>query len=392
MAICLKELFDASVALEGNEWNAEILSELDACKGILLFADEQQRPIQLLQSANLRRTAQARLLRDRQPAAIPRADLSVLTRHIFSTCGYSDFMTWLEFLRAARSLPGLNMTESVRLPAVSFAAIDLHAPLPYFYVSSNPAVSPKRKAWGLFASRRAVQDFCQLLNTIFVLCRNPSLLQSGNERSCPYFQMHQCPGPCLGNTIGQPYAESMKDALVVADGETDVFTHKYQTEMHRLAAEKKFEAAQLYKNRVELLGRVKQTTGRWTQNLERLCFLHVDRGPKIQYEGKKRKHQQFIAWKITNTRIDEIGRFTLDRPDEWVKSFPDAWQKPQATCMQLTPAEHFGLLSLLLFRSRPQGLWLNVSRALPDALLILNETAELFGKNKEDAEHDTTSS
>lgn len=372
-----KELFDASVALEGNEWNIQALSALESCKGILLFADDRQRPIQLLQSANLRRTAQARLLRDDTPSLARKADLSVLTRYIFASCRHNDFSNWLEYLKIARAFSGQPFLEDVRLPTVFFAAIDLNAPLPYFYVSSNSAISENRQAWGLFASRKAALDFCQTLNTVFTLCRNPSLLQTGNEPSCPYLQMQQCPGPCLDQITRSEYMQWVRQALEAADGGLSNPITKFESEMHQAAADKRFELAQTYKQRIERLKHLKDSTGQWTQNLIRFCILHVDRGPKMAQTNQKRKQQQFIAWKITRNLIREIGRFTLNLPDDWTADFTNQWPNPSRGEIQLNPSEHFGLLSLLLFRSRPQGLWLDASQTAPDAASVMQSAASL---------------
>lgn len=386
MTQVLKELFEASVALEGNEWNSEVLSTVPACKGVLLFADETLCPVQLLQSANLRRTAQARLIREDTSVPARKTDLSQCTSYVFYNCCYSDFATYLELLKIARMLGGKSFEEAVRLPRASFAAIDLDAPLPYFYVSSSPSCDARRKAWGLFPSRKAVQEFCTALNCAFCLCRNPSLLQTGNEPSCPYFQMQQCPGPCMGNIPQEIYMQQVAEAVRAADGSIDDPVQRLIRAMKQAAAEKRFEQAQIFKERAGLLTKLKENACPWTENLERFCILHADRGPKVDAETGRRKHQQYIVWKITRNRIGEVGRFTETDRESWTQSFADNWDNPAPADCRLNTQEHFGLLSLLQFRSKPQGVWINASKQTPDAGGVFANILSHFVQKKQDAE------
>jgi len=386
MTQVLKELFEASVALEGNEWNSEVLSAIPACKGVLLLADETLCPIQLLQSANLRRTAQARLVREDTTEPVRKTDLSQCTVCVFYTCRHNDFATTLELLRIAHTLGVKAFQEAVRLPRTSFAAIDLDAPLPYFYVSSSSSCGVKRKAWGLFASRKSVQDFCLALNTAFCLCRNPSLLQTGNEPSCPYFQMQQCPGPCMGNIARNTYMQWVTEAVRAADGSVDEPLNRLTDEMKRAASQRQFERAQVLKERAGLLASLKDSVCPWTDNLERFCLLHTDRGPKIAAEDRRRKHQQFMTWKITRNRMYEIGAFTEAERETWAESFAGRWTNGTPVSIDLHAQDHFGLLSLLLFRSKPQGVWINASKGAPDAGEVYTKAVSLLSQKKEDAE------
>ncbi|MCE5187095.1 MAG: hypothetical protein LLF76_13315 [Planctomycetaceae bacterium] len=385
-----RELFDTSVALEGNQWNEQLLSAIPPCKGLLLFADSAGRPIQLLQSANLRRTAQARLCRAEPSEPVRKADISALTTTIYLACCCNDFQTALSYLRISTALRGASI-EEMKLPSPSFAAVDLNAPLPYFYVSSNPAVSNSRSAWGLFASRRDAQEFCTSMNRAFGLCRDPALLQTGREESCSYLQMRQCLGPCIERLPRDRYMEWVTSALAAADGEMEQAIAALTAAMRQAAADKRYEQAQDFRERIDLLRQLQGPRFLWTENLRRFCLLHADRGPKVQVDGQKRKQQQFTAWKITNERIFEIGQFVLTQGEQWTARFNEEWGKPSKPYDLLSPQEHFGLLSLLLYRSRPQGIWLNASHSVPALELVLHRAAELTQK-KEDAEPNSPSS
>lgn len=380
-----KELFEGSAALEGNQWTLDALSGLGSCKGILLFADQQQQPIQLLQSGHLRRTAQARLVRTESSPAARKTDLSSCTKRVFYRCCYNDFETHLQLLGLAHAIGGKTEQDIVRLPKTSFAVLDLDAPLPYFYVSPNSEHHERRKAWGLFPSSKAAQAFCRNLNTVFCLCLNPSLLQTGNEASCPYLQMHQCPGPCLNRIPRQVYMDQVHRAIRTADGDIDSAVAVFTAEMKRAALDKRFEQAQLFKEKIKLLGHLHEASYYWTENLDHFSVLHIDRGPRVHVEGLRRKQQQFSAWKITSAQVYDLGSFTLCERGKWEQAFAGMWTDPPAARAGLTRQERFGLLSLMLYRSRVQGLWVNTSQGIPIAGELFEKLSSLEAENTEDA-------
>ena len=47
-----EELFDSSITLEQNEWTQDALLEVPTSKGVLLFVDTENNPIQLLQAGS----------------------------------------------------------------------------------------------------------------------------------------------------------------------------------------------------------------------------------------------------------------------------------------------------------------------------------------------------
>ena len=178
-------LFETSLCIEAGEWSKEILSNLPSCKAVLLLTDARDRPIQLLQAANLRRTAQARLIRDRADTARRRADISESATTLFYIRCRNNFESQLTYTLAAHAVFQETAADWIRLPKLSLAAIETDACLPFFHITENPQQNVTRRVFGLFPARKAAVRFCNILNTVFGLCRNPVPAQHRERTKLP---------------------------------------------------------------------------------------------------------------------------------------------------------------------------------------------------------------
>ncbi|MBL7215106.1 MAG: UvrB/UvrC motif-containing protein [Phycisphaerae bacterium] len=361
-----EELFEASLCIESNEWTKDTLSGLPACKGVLFFTDASDQPIQLLQVANLRRTAQAKLIHEEPLWPHRKTDISELTTKIFYTCCDNNFEMQLTYIQLAHAVFQKNAGDWIQLPKISLAVIETDSYLPFFYVSDNPKTDENRKAFGLFPSRKAAAAFCETLNAVFELCRNPSLLNTGRETSCPYLQMQTCPGPCLGTGNRKSYSDAVQRACTAAAGQIDSTTQQLYEQMNLSAQSMRFEQAATLKKQIESL---KQLTGNdftWVHDLQNLCVLHIDIGAKRKITGKNKKRQLYKAWKITAKDIYELGIFVPQTPEQVMSFLNRRWNDGQKFVYSPTHKEHLAVLSLFLFRSNPSGLWLDCTQKIPE--------------------------
>ncbi len=369
MASFYKELFQASLYIDSDEWTTNTLSGLPTCKGVLLFCDTHGRPIQMMQASNLRRTARAKLLADPASAAPRKADISSLTSELLYTACTTDFILQLTYLQAAHAVFGSSAGEWIQLPKLSLAVIETDSQLPFFYVSDNPDFHAQRRVFGLFGTRKAAAQFVDILNTVFTLCRNPALLQSGKEASCPYLQMQTCPGPCLDDRLHVPYFESVAAALSFASGSDADIADGLLHQMNRAAKAMRFEEAAAFKKKHEKL--VKLSTGtefRFVHPLESLCLLHIDTAGKHTCAASKKKQTRYNAWKITATNIFESG-FFVPRSNEQIASFLKAvWNQGHPLPLTRPLREHLSVVSYFLFRSKNTGLWLDCTDAIPESI------------------------
>lgn len=385
MAPIVEELFEASLCSDGTTWTKDTLSGLPACKGVLLFTDGAGHPIQLIQAASLRRTAQAKLL-EGEPSDSPtrKTDISDLTAGIYYTCCYNNFQSHITYTRLAHAIFRDKSSDWLQLPKPVFAAIDTETALPYFRISTNPKPDKKRHVFGLFPNRKSAGVFCDSLNTVFSLCRNRSLLGSGNESSCPYLQMGSCPGPCVGTLSMTTYHGFVEEAINAANGNLDDLLAERTARMQAAAAAMNYERAKLLKDQIDALSKLKGRDFDWTENMEHFSVLHIDTAGKIKVEGQRKHVQYYTAWKASAENMICLGDFDLRQP-EAVESLFDMYQKTKTPVFYANSQyEHLSTLSLFLFRSHRQGLWLNVTKGLPDTQTLQQTLLEILGIERPD--------
>ena len=304
-----EELFDSSVSLEQHNWTPDALADIPTCKGVLLFADSDYQPIQLLQAANLRRTARAKLFQQNESIS-KKTNISSLTNKIFWQCCYNDFMTQTAYLQLAHALFEKQADDWIHLPRPCFSVIETDSNLPYFDASNNPAMSEKRIAYGLFPSRKTAAEFSKTLNSVFCLCQNPTLLQTGRESSCPYLQMMKCPKPCLDPTQKASYLKRCDEAIKVANGHIESSLNALSQRMDEAANTMNFEKASELKKQIGQLKKLQKSDYRWVHDLKDLSVLHVDRTFKKSIEGQRRRIQQYQWFKINAEAIYDLGVFS----------------------------------------------------------------------------------
>ena len=353
-----EELFDSSVTLTQHKWTQDALADVPTCKGVLLFIDAAGKPIQLLQAANCRRTAQAKLLHEDADPVTRKPDVSDLTTVIYCTCCYNNFLSQVTYTRLARAVFGKDAAHWIQLPKISLAAMDKNAFLPYFHVTDTANKHPGQQCFGLFPSRKAATDFCDILNTVFVLCRNPALLKTGQEPSCPYLQMQTCPGPCLDENLRAGYAEAVKQATQTAAGNIEIPKQQFRQQMQQASKRMEFEQAQRFKKKLDLLNKLTRRDFQHVHPLEDLCFLHIDIGPKVGLKGQKQKTQQLMWFKVTAQGAFHLGDFVPDTESSISEFLETSWTKNPP--LSLTERrELLSVLYLQLFRSQRPGIWVD---------------------------------
>ena len=368
MAGFAEELFEASLCIESDEWTKDTLSGLPTCKGVLLFSNSSGHPIQLLQAANLRRTAQAKLVRDESSPPKRKADISQLTTKISYVCCRNNFETQLATVRSAHAIFRETAGDWVQLPKVRLAAIETDAYLPFFYVSDNAYMDEKRTLFGLFPTRKAAAEFCETLNAVFGLCQNSSLLNTGKEASCPYLQMGICRGPCVDKNIREDYQEAVRRACETASGQLQPTLDRLHEQMTEASQSTRFEQAALLKKKLDRLEKLTAHHFDRVHELADLCILHIDRDVKRKIGGKNKKRQLYKAFKITAENVYELGVFVPQTPGQIASFLEHRWDKGEKLVYTCKRKEHLGVLSLFLFRSNQSGLWLDCGDGIPQTI------------------------
>lgn len=380
----LKELFDGCLQIDTKSQTANALSGkegLPSAKGVILFADANDGPIQILICANIRRTAGARLFHKDEETHSKRTDIAEITRKIYYTICFNDLASLLEYHRIARIIYPKDYKKLLNLGRRSYVKIDVTAKWPTFVISEKGCFSGDERGFGPFPTRRSALEFIEILRNAFLLCHRPGLINSPQKAgSCPYLQMEICPAPCVGNISRDEYLGQIQNAISAACGDTYGQRRKLDEEMKRLGGEMEFEKANAVKKRLDELERLANPCYKWTCDLDEWVVLHIDKGAKIKVEGKRKKEQTYVTFVIGRGYIDQLEPFTLDGVDGLHKTHAALGDARAAEADAKTKDELMSLVCLSLYRSRPSGVWINCSRGeIPDSEQIINAISERFG-------------
>ena len=145
-------------------------------------------------------------------------------------------------LRDDKTYPYIRVTLGEDFPRVLF---------------SRQQKKDKSRYFGPYTSAGAVKDTIELINKIYQLrtCNRNLPRDTGKERPCLNYHIHQCKGPCQGYISREEYRERIDAAIEFLNGNYGPVLKSLETKMNRAAENLEFEKAIEYR---ELLGSVKQ--------------------------------------------------------------------------------------------------------------------------------------
>ncbi len=359
-----EEIFENCV-LSDNDFQC-----LPSSAGFVLFTDSQDRPIALLTTANIKRTVKTKLAEKIDPSTslrtrpTKRADLKSITAKIYYTICPCKFRLVVKHFDAARKVFGQNYKEHIKLVLPWFIKIDLSDKFASFSITKKPTLKTNEEIIGPFAGQRAATAFLKAIEDAFKLCKRSDLLRQAQDnqqaaQSCPYLQMDACVGVCGGKISSEDYRSLLKEAFEAAERPTETI-EKFEIEMQTAAKELNFEKATELKKMIEKLSALKKQTYRWTGDLKKLKIVHIDMSFKVRPEGAKKKVQTYAVFVMDFFNIIDLGDFTLDNPDLIYEAInKNLGNSSQDICDEII--ERFSIASYFLYRSKPAGLWLNIS-------------------------------
>ncbi len=128
------------------------------------------------------------------------------------------------------------------------------------------------------ASARAVLDLIREIYPIRT-CRHaitPDYLRRGKGRLCLEYHMKKCLGCCVGYVPATEYAEAINRIKLILRGETNQLLEYLRNEMQRLAAELKFEEAQVLKEKYQLIERYQAKSVMVSQTIADIDVFGID--------------------------------------------------------------------------------------------------------------------
>jgi hypothetical protein len=357
-----QSLFDGCLDIDPSQSIPDLLKALPAGKGILLFCDSSDRPIQILSSASMRAAAIARLAPQPRLTPTKRADLSAVIARIHYLPTFCDFRSVLRYREIAMTIYPGEYRKMMNLSRLSLVHVDLADLWPEFSITQRASLLPSNRIFGPFPTRKSAAAFAQALNHAFMLCRNPSLAMDPEKaRSCPYLQMNACPAPCVGLTPREEYFERVKLAVRAASGEHHELARAFREKMISLAAEQLFEAANQAKLSLAALVPLAEQTYRWTCDITKLAILHIDRSKRVKTPSSKKFEQSYAAFVIRPGCIDELPDLV---PNDLPAVLTRITETLAAQAQRAEPllTDSISMLESLLYRSTPPGIFVDLSK------------------------------
>lgn len=210
--------FDWRVALPDASLDAVplVLDALPTVRCVLLLADADDRPVQLLATANLRSAVRRRLDAAPSPEPSKRIDYRDVVRAVHFRRVDSDFEADLVYWQAARSLFPDRYLELVNLRPTSWLHIDPDGDRPRWTRTTDLAAFLRRPGvlLGPLESPAAAGELMDRLDSAFELCRYPAILADApHGKPCAYKDMGRCPAPCDGSISLPAYRQMVRRAL-----------------------------------------------------------------------------------------------------------------------------------------------------------------------------------
>lgn len=145
-------------------------------------------------------------------------------------------------LRDDKTYPYIRVTLGEDFPRVLF---------------SRQQKKDKSRYFGPYTSAGAVKDTIELVNKIYKLrtCNRNLPRDTGKERPCLNYHIHQCAGPCQGYISKEAYRERIDAVIEFLNGNYAPVLKSLEEKMKEASANLEFEKAIEYR---ELLGSVKQ--------------------------------------------------------------------------------------------------------------------------------------
>lgn len=115
----------------------------------------------------------------------------------------------------------------------------------------------RSRYFGPYTSAGAVKDSLELIHKLYRIrtCNRSLPKDTGKERPCLNYHIHQCDAPCQGHISKEEYQESFKGALDFLGGHYEPLLKSLEDKMYDASEKMEFEKAIEYR---ELLNSVKQ--------------------------------------------------------------------------------------------------------------------------------------
>lgn len=140
--------------------------------------------------------------------------------------------------------------------AYPFIKVTVDEPFPRVLLARRMA-KDRAKYFGPYTSAGAVRDTIELIRKIYKVrsCSRRLPRDTGKERPCLNYHIHQCNAPCQGYVSQEEYRKSIDEVIRFLNGNYDSVLGELEEKMMQASEDMEFEKAIEYR---ELLGSVKK--------------------------------------------------------------------------------------------------------------------------------------
>ncbi len=132
-------------------------------------------------------------------------------------------------------------------------------PFPRLFITRT-LKNDKSHYFGPYSSSLHAHNLLLLINSIYKIrtCKlslTTSSINLNKYKVCLNYHLKKCEAPCIGNISQQYYQDQFKSIVEILKGNTSCLIKEYTSKMNEASMELRYEAAQIYKERKELLER-----------------------------------------------------------------------------------------------------------------------------------------
>ena len=246
----------------------------------------------------------------------------------------------------------------------------------------------KSQYFGPYTSAGAVKDTIELIRKLYQLrtCNRKLPRDTGKDRPCLNYHIHQCKAPCQGYISAEEYQGQIKKALDFLNGNYNPVLEELEEKMQAASAEMNFEKAMEYRdlmNSVRQLSEKQKVTNSDGEDKDIIALAKDDRDAVVQVffvrDGRLIGREHFY---VTINVGDTTGQIL----NSFIKQFYAGTPFVPKEVMLQTKIEEEEVIAQWLSNKRGQKVYIRVPKkgmkeklvdlAQKNARLVLNQDKE----------------
>ena len=246
----------------------------------------------------------------------------------------------------------------------------------------------KSQYFGPYTSAGAVKDTIELIQKLYQLrtCNRQLPRDTGKDRPCLNYHIHQCKAPCQGFISPEDYRERIKKALDFLNGNYDPILEELQAKMQAASSELNFEKAMEYRDLIDSVRQVmekQKVTNSDGEDKDIIALAKDDRDAVVQVffvrDGRLIGREHFYVTINVNDTTQQIL-------NSFIKQFYAGTPFVPKEVMLQTQIEEEKVIAEWLSNKRGQKVYIRVPKkgmkeklvdlAQKNARLVLNQDKE----------------